>query len=261
MQRTTTQHGDARTVKAIYERPAGLLEVVTHYCPGCGHGIAHRLLADVLDELGIRELTIGIAPVGCAVIIYDYLDIDWSEAPHGRPPALATALKRIHPDKVVFTYQGDGDLASIGMAETIHAANRGENITVIFINNGIYGMTGGQMAPTTLIEQKTATTPHGREAATTGYPIRMCELLDQLAAPALLVRTAVNSPKRVGETKRLLKKAFRYQMEGVGYSFVEILSPCPTYWRMTPVESCRFIEEEVMRVFPLGVIRDVKAKS
>ncbi len=223
--------------------------------------MVHRLLAEVLDELDIREQTIGIAPVGCAVLAYDYIDIDWSEAAHGRPPAVATGLKRMHPDRVVFTYQGDGDLASIGMAETIHSANRGENITVIFINNAVYAMTNGQMAPTTPLGQKTATTPRGREAATTGHPIRMCELLDRLDGPALLVRSTVSSPARVRETKRLLKKAFRYQMDGVGFGLLEVLSPCPTYWRMSPIESCRHIEEELTGVFPLGVVRDVKAPS
>ncbi len=255
----TAKQGEQEVATPIYRRPPALLDVLTHYCPGCGHGTMHRLLAELLDEMGIREQTIGVAPVGCAVVAYDYLDIDWSEAAHGRPPAVATGLKRIHPDKVVFTYQGDGDLASIGMAETIHAANRGENISIFFINNGIYGMTGGQMAPTTLIGQKSSTTPGGRDAEDTGYPIRMCELLNQLEAPAFLARGTLTSPRRVRETKRLMKKALSYQMEKVGFSMVEVLTSCPTHWRMTPGESLRYIEQTVSRVFPLGVIKDVKA--
>jgi 2-oxoglutarate ferredoxin oxidoreductase subunit beta len=255
----TTQQHSTQAGKALYERPSALLDVPTHYCAGCGHGTMHRLLAEVLEELDILHCTIGIAPVGCAVLAYDYVDIDWTEAAHGRPPAVATGLKRTHPDKIVFTYQGDGDLASIGMAETIHAANRGENITVIFINNGIYGMTQGQMAPTTLIGQKTATTPRGRDPKETGHPIKMCELLNQLKAPALLARTTVASPRRVRETKRLLKQAFRYQMEGVGFSMIEVLSPCPTYWRMPPAEACAYVERTVTATFPLGVVRDLGA--
>ncbi len=246
---------------ALYRRPAPLCPVWTHYCPGCGHGTMHRLLAEVLDEMGLTERTIGVAPVGCAVVAYDYIDIDWSEAAHGRPPAVATGLKRIHPDRLVFTYQGDGDLASIGMAETIHAANRGENFTVIFINNSIYGMTGGQMAPTTLVGQRSATTPHGRDPAETGHPIRVCELLNQLEAPALLARSTVATPRRVRETKSLLKKAFCYQREGLGFTLLEVLSGCPTYWRMSPSAANRYIEETVSQTFPIGVIRDVKAKE
>ncbi|MHC4480004.1 MAG: thiamine pyrophosphate-dependent enzyme [Planctomycetota bacterium] len=247
--------------KVLYQRPAALKEVPTHYCSGCGHGILHRVLAEVLEELDILERCIGVAPVGCAVLAYDYIDVDWTEAAHGRPPAVATGLKGVHPDAIVFTYQGDGDLASIGMAETIHAANRGENITVIFVNNAIYGMTGGQMAPTTLIGQKSTTTPRGRDAELTGYPIRVCELLDGLQGPALLARTSVATPRRVHEAKRLLKKAFRYQMEGVGFGLVEVLSPCPTYWRMIPSQACRHIEETMTRVFPLGIIRDARAED
>ena len=246
--------------RALYRRPAALYELTTHYCAGCGHSTVHRLLAEVLDELGVRERTIGVAPVGCAVVAYNYLDIDWSEAAHGRPPAVATGLKRVHPDALVFTYQGDGDLASIGMAETIHTANRGENITIIFINNAVYGMTQGQMAPTTLMGMKTTTSPRGREA-NMGYPIKMCELLNQLQAPALLVRTTVTSPKWVRHTKELLKKAFQYQMDGAGFGMIEVLSPCPTYWRMTPAEALRFVEGPMSEAFPLGVVRDVRAKD
>jgi len=248
---------DEPQTTALYTRPKCLLDVQTHYCAGCGHGIVHRLLAEIIDELGIRERAIGIAPVGCAVLAYEYIDIDWSEAAHGRPPAVATGLKRVQPDKVVFTYQGDGDLASIGMAETIHAANRGENITIVFINNAVYAMTQGQMAPTTLVNQKTKTSPRGRSPENDGLPIRVCELLSQFERVRFLARTAVTSPSRVRETKRMLKKAFQYQLEGVGFSLVEVLSPCPTYWRKSPVECCRWIEETMVKTFPLGVIKDV----
>jgi 2-oxoglutarate ferredoxin oxidoreductase subunit beta len=238
-----------------------MTDAPTHYCPGCGHATTHRLLTEVLSELDVLEETIGIAPVGCAVLAYEYIDIDWTEAAHGRPPAVATGLKRVHPDKVVFTYQGDGDLASIGMAETVHCANRGENITVIFINNAVYGMTQGQMAPTTLVGQKTTTSPRGRDARTMGHPIKICEMLNQLDSPALLARTTLISPKWVRQTKRMLKKAFQYQIDGVGFSLIEVLSPCPTYWRMTPAESYQHIEETMSRVFPPGVVRDVKAED
>ena len=254
----TTQDAQAAARKAIYERPGALLDAQTHYCAGCGHGIMHRLLAEVLAELDIRERTIGIAPVGCAVIAYDYVDIDWTEAAHGRPPAVATGLKRVHPDKIVFAYQGDGDLASIGMAEIIHAANRGERFCVFFINNTVYAMTQGQMAPTTLMGQKTMTSPRGRDPEM-GYPIRICELLDRLDAPALLVRTMLSDPSSIRNTKTMLKKAFRYQMDGVGFALIEVLSPCPTYWRMTPVDAYRYVQEELTKTFPVGVIRDVKA--
>jgi 2-oxoglutarate ferredoxin oxidoreductase subunit beta len=235
-----------------------MIDVPTHYCPGCGHGTTHRLLAEIIDELDIREKTIGIAPVGCAVLAYNYIDIDWSEAAHGRPPAVATGLKRVQPDKIVFTYQGDGDLASIGMAETIHAANRGENITVIFINNTLYAMTQGQMAPTTLVGQKTTTTPRGRDPENEGPPSKICELLSGFERVRLLARTTVSTPKRIRETKRLLKKAFRYQMEGIGFSLIEILSACPTYWRLSPVESNKYIEQTMTDTYPLGIFRDVE---
>lgn len=257
----TTKDTESGVRKAVYERPRALLDVVPHYCAGCGHGTVHRLLAEILEELGILEQVIGVCPVGCAVLAYDYVDIDWAEAAHGRTPAVATGLKRVHPDKVVFSYQGDGDLAAIGMAETIHTANRGENITVIFINNAVYGMTQGQMAPTTLVGQITKTSPRGRDPKTAGYPIKVCELLDQLVAPALLARTTVVTPKHIRQTKALLKKAFRYQMENVGYCLIEVLSPCPTYWRMAPVAACRFIEETVTDTFPLGVVRDVEGRK
>ena len=247
--------------KVYYARPECMIDVKTHYCPGCGHGIMHRMIAELIDELGIRERTVGIAPVGCAVVAYDYIDIDWSEAAHGRPPAVATGIKRMLPDRIVFTYQGDGDLASIGIAETIHAANRGENITVIFINNGVYAMTQGQMAPTTLIGQRTTTTPRGRAAETDGMPLRVCELLSGLARVAFLARTALSSPKRVRETKKLLRKALQNQIDGVGFSLIEVLSPCPTYWRLSPADCGKYIEETVVKTFPLGVFRDVTGET
>ncbi len=247
----------ATRTEALYRRPACMLEARTHYCPGCGHGVVHRLVAEIIDELDIKERTIAIAPVGCAVLAYDYIDIDWSEAAHGRPPAVATGLKRVQPDKIVLSYQGDGDLASIGMAETVHAANRGENFTVIFINNTVYGMTQGQMAPTTLVGQKTTTTPRGRDPQNEGYPIDICNLLKSLKGVSFLARATVTTPRRIRKAKRLLKKALRYQMENKGYSLVEILSPCPTYWRMTPGESRDFIEETMVETFPLGVFKDV----
>lgn len=242
--------------RALYKRPESMTDECTHYCSGCGHGIVHRLMAEVIDELEIREKTIGIAPVGCAVLAYNYLNIDWTEAAHGRPPAVATGLKRVQPDKIVFTYQGDGDLASIGMAETIHCANRGENITVIFINNAVYAMTQGQMAPTTLVGQKTTTTPRGRDVNMEGPPIRMCELLSELDRTRLLARCTVTTPRRVRAAKRLIKKAFQYQIDGVGFSFIEVLSPCPTYWRMSAGECNDFVEDTMAKTFPLGVIKD-----
>ncbi|MFH0962714.1 MAG: thiamine pyrophosphate-dependent enzyme [Planctomycetota bacterium] len=240
----------------VYERPATLLAVPTHYCPGCGHGIAHRLIAEVIAEQDLRGRIIGLAPVGCAVVAYNYLDIDMSEAAHGRTPAVATGLKRVHPDHIVFTYQGDGDLAAIGTAEIIHAANRGELITVIFINNAVYGMTGGQMAPTSILGQRTATSPEGRDKVREGCPIRVCELLSTLESAVYLERTSVSSPSSVRRTKRAIEKAFRCQEEKRGFSLVEILSPCPTYWRMAPVAAAKFVDEVMIKTFPLGVYRD-----
>lgn len=245
-------------MKKIFTRPRSLLDVPTHYCAGCGHGIVHRLIAEVIDQLDIREKTIGLAPVGCAVLAYNYLDIDMSEAPHGRPPAVATGIKCVHPDKVVFAYQGDGDLAAIGMAEIIHTANRGENITVIFVNNGVYGMTNGQMAPTTLINQKTTTTPKGRTSLE-GYPIKVCELLTVLDGSSYLARASISSPNNIKETKKKLLKAFETQIKNRGFSLVEILSPCPVYWHMEPMESMKFIDEEMTKTFPLGVFKDWEA--
>lgn len=243
-------------MQTLYSAPKTLIRTPSHYCPGCGHGIAHRLLAEIIDEWGIRGKTIGLAPVGCSVLAYNYLDIDMCEAAHGRPPAIATGIKRVHPDNIVFTYQGDGDLAAIGMAEIVHAASRAENITVIFINNAIYGMTNGQLAPTTLLNQRTTTTPEGRDPAAHGYPIRICELLATLEGASFLARTSLSSPKSVSQTKEALKKGFKTQIEKKGFSLIEVLSPCPVYWRMSPVESLKFIEEEMTQTFPLGVFKD-----
>ena len=239
-----------------YHRPNVLFDVPTHYCPGCGHGIIHRLLAEVIDEMDLRERIVGMAPVGCAVMAYCYLDIDMSEAAHGRTPAVATGIKRALPDHIVFSYQGDGDLAAIGTAETIHAANRGENISVIFINNAVYGMTQGQMAPTTVIGQKTTTTPYGRDPRTEGHPICVCELLSTLRNAVYLERVTVTSPKHVRNAKRAIRKAFLTQELKKGFSLVEVLSPCPTYWRLKPAEAMKRIDEVMTQTFPLGVFRD-----
>ena len=239
-----------------YTRPQSLQPNRTHYCAGCGHGIVHRLIAECVDELGIREKTVAIAPVGCAVLAYDYFNFDVSEAAHGRTPAVATGVKRVLPDRVVFTYQGDGDLAAIGTAEIIHAANRGENICVFFVNNAVYGMTKGQMAPTSWVGQRTSTTPNGRDPLTEGCPIRVCELLNALELPAYMIRTTVTTPKAVRQTKRAILRAFQTQIEGRGFSLVEVLSPCPTHWRMSAAEAMEFIDSEMTKTFPLGVVRD-----
>jgi 2-oxoglutarate ferredoxin oxidoreductase subunit beta len=241
----------------VFERPASLSDRHFSYCSGCGHSIVHRLIAEVIDELGIAGRTIGVAPVGCAVTAYDFFRIDFSESAHGRAAAVATGIKRSLPDRVVFTYQGDGDLAAIGLSETIHAANRGENITVIFINNTVYGMTSGQMAPTTLIGQKTATSPYGRSAERfEGYPMKMAEMVGRLEAPAYVVRTSVSSLKGVVRTKKAVLNAFKLQVEGGGYSFVEVLSQCPTNLGITPVENNRWIDENLTKQFPLGIYKD-----
>lgn len=245
-----------KEMNVVFERPHALLPVVTNYCPGCSHGIVNRLVAECLDELDVEGSTVGVAPVGCTVTSYDFYGCDMIEAAHGRAPAVATAVKRVLPDGVVFAYQGDGDLASIGMAETIHAATRGENITVIFINNGIYGMTGGQMAPTTLVGMKASTAPHGRDPKEHGYPMHMCEILNQLTAPAYLVRTSCNTPANVNKTKQAIHKAFQNQLDGKGFSMVEIVTSCPTNWGLDPMKSLEYIEEKMLPEFPLGVVRD-----
>jgi len=242
-------------MRKIFKHPKSLRNIPTHYCPGCGHGLAHRLLAEVIDELGIREKVIGIAPVGCAVIAYDYWDFDCCEAAHGRTLAVATGIKRVEPSAVVFTYQGDGDLAAIGTNETIHAANRGENITVIFINNAVYGMTGGQMAPTTLVGQRTATTPLGRNPKLQGYPLKISEMLAQLKGVQYIERVSLHSPQEIIKTKRAIKQAFENQINGVGFSLVEVLSGCPTYWGMSPRQSLDWIQNVLAKEFPLGRIK------
>jgi len=242
--------------KKVFGRPQSLKESVFHYCPGCGHGIAHRLVAEVIDELDIRGITIGVPPAGCAVLAYNYFDVDMIEAQHGRGPATATGLKRSLPDRVVFSYQGDGDLAAIGIAESFHAANRGENITVIFINNAVYGMTGGQMAPTTMLEQKTTTTPAGRHKTLDGYPVKVCELFSQLKGVTYAERCTVTSPANINKTRKAIKKAFHCQIDGLGFSLIEILSPCPTNWKMMPIDSCKWIDEVMSKEFPLGVFKD-----
>lgn len=242
-------------MEKIYGHPKSLRDISTHYCPGCGHGIAHRLIAEVIDELDIRERVIAVAPVGCAVIAYDYWNFDCSEAAHGRALAVATAIKRVRPQNIVFTYQGDGDLAAIGTNETIHAANRGENLTVVFINNAIYGMTGGQMAPTTLLGQRTVTTPMGREVKFHGYPLKISEMLALLPAVKYIERTSLHSPQEIIKTKKAIKQAFQNQMEGIGFSMVEVLSPCPTYWGMSPKQALDWIKDVMIKEFPLGRIK------
>lgn len=239
------------TAQLVYARPESLADVSTHYCPGCTHGIAHRLIAEVLDEMGIRERTIGVAPVGCSVFAYNYFDFDFVEAAHGRAPAMATGIKRVLPDKFVFTYQGDGDLASIGMAEIVHAAGRGENITVIFINNAIYGMTGGQMAPTTLPGMKTTSSPTGRDVEQAGFPLRMSEILSTLDGAGYVVRRSLHDPKNIRLSKKAIRMAFEVQKRGLGFSMVELLSTCPTNWGLTPQESLSFVEERMVPTFPL----------
>lgn len=240
-------------MKKTFQRPESLRRTAFRYCPGCGHSIAHRIIAECIDSLDIRGRVVGIAPVGCAVFAYDYFNFDILEVAHGRPPAAATGLKRAMPDNIIFSYQGDGDLAAIGTAEIVHAAARGENITVFFINNATYGMTGGQMAPTTIQGQKTTTTPRGRSS---GYPLRVCELLSSIEGTSLAVRAALDSAKNIKAAKRAVMKAFTYQMEGKGFSIVELLSPCPTDWWISPPEALKWLRGEMMGVFPLGVHRD-----
>ncbi|HEX6270534.1 MAG TPA: thiamine pyrophosphate-dependent enzyme [Anaerolineales bacterium] len=236
----------------VFKRPAGFTDTPTTYCPGCTHGVAHRLVAEVLEEMGVIEKTIGVAPVGCAVFAYNYFDTDFVEAAHGRAPAMATGIKRVLPDRIVFTYQGDGDLASIGMGEIVHAAARGENLTVIFINNANYGMTGGQMAPTTLPGMKTTSSPNGRDVETQGFPIRMAEMLATLDGVGYVVRRSLHDPKNIRLAKKAIRLAFETQARGLGFSMVELLSTCPTNWGITPVESLKFVEEHMVPAFPLG---------
>jgi len=242
--------------KLVNPYPDALTDVEMRYCPGCTHGTAHRLVAEVIDELGVRDRTTAVATVGCSVYAYEYFNTDSVQAAHGRGPAVATGIKRVHPDSVVFTYQGDGDLASIGMAEIVHAAARGENFTVIFINNAVFGMTQGQMAPTTLMGQKTTTSPRGRNAAEAGWPIRICELLDTLEGPAYIAREALSTPPRIRSAKKSIKRAFEAQLAGEGFGIVELLSTCSTWWGMDPLESIRHIEDTMVEHYPLQVFRD-----
>jgi 2-oxoglutarate ferredoxin oxidoreductase subunit beta len=239
-----------------YTPPKTLKNVSTHYCPGCGHGIAHRLLCEVIDELGIRERCLAVAPVGCAVLAYNYWDVDVTEAAHGRAPAVATGMRRCNPDKFVFTYQGDGDLAAIGAGEVVNAANRGELISIIFINNAVYGMTGGQMAPTTMLGQKTKTSMKGRSIQMEGYPMKITEMLSQLDGTVYAERCALNTPKNIRKAKAAIKKSFETQIAGKGFSIVELLSMCPVQWDVTPVKAAKLIEEQMIPVYPLGVFKD-----
>ncbi len=243
----------------VFEKPKSMADVTLHYCPGCTHGIIHRLVCEVIDEMGIEGDTIGVCPVGCSVMAYDYFNCDMIEAAHARAPAVATGVKRTNPDKYVFTYQGDGDLAAIGTAETVHAATRGENIVVIFVNNTTYGMTGGQMAPTTLPGQVTQTTPYGRDPKLMGYPVRVCEMLATLAGTALAQRVAVNSVPHIREAKKAIRKAFENQRDKKGFSIVEILSTCPTNWGLSPIDALKRLEDEMIPYYPLGVFKDENA--
>ncbi len=249
-------------MEIVYKRPESLTDTTTHYCPGCTHGTVHHLVAEVLDEMGIREKTIGVAPVGCSVFAYDYFNHDFVEAAHGRAPAMATGIKRVSPNNTVYTYQGDGDLASIGMGEIVHAAIRGENITVVFINNAIYGMTGGQMAPTTLPGMKTTSSPLGRDVELAGYPIRMAEMLSTIDGASYVVRRSMHNPANIRKVKKAIRKAFEVQEQGLGFSIVEVLSSCPTNWKMSPVESLDFIRDHMVPYYPLDdfkVLPEVRA--
>lgn len=245
----------------VFEKPHALTDVPFHYCPGCTHGIVHRLVAEAIDELGIEGKTVGVASVGCSVFSYNYFNCDMVQAPHGRAPAVATGIKRAKPGNVVFTYQGDGDLAAIGTCETVHAATRGENITVIFINNAIYGMTGGQMAPTSLPGQITQTTPYGRDVNIAGYPIRMCEMLSTLDGVALAQRVTVDNVKHVNEAKKAIRKAFENQINGLGYSIVEVVSTCPTNWGLAPADAIKWLQDNMLPYYPLGVYKDKTAEG
>jgi len=248
----------AQPAQTVYVRPSSLTDTPMHYCPGCTHGVAHRLIAEVMDEMEIREKTIGVAPVGCSVFAYNYFNCDFVEAAHGRAPAMATGIKRVLPDRIVFAYQGDGDLASIGMGEIMHAAGRGENITVIFINNAIYGMTGGQMAPTTLPGQKTTSSPNGRDVEQMGFPLHMSEVLAKMEGSGYIVRRSLHDPKNIRLAKKAIRMAFETQMRGLGFSMVELLSTCPTNWGMTPVEALGWLEEHMIPVYSL---EDFKVSS
>lgn len=243
-------------MQTVFEKTKGLTDAQLHYCPGCTHGIIHRLVAESLAELGVLDRTVGVAPVGCAVFAYNYFNCDMIEAAHGRAPAVATGCKRVHPENIVFTYQGDGDLAAIGTAETVHSATRGENITVIFVNNAIYGMTGGQMAPTSMPGQVTQTSPYGRDPKTAGYPIRVCEMLSTLDGVAYAERVSVDCVKNVNNAKKAIKKAFENQIAGKGFSIVEVLSACPTNWGLSPLEALDYIREKMIPYYPLGVYKD-----
>ncbi len=239
----------------VFARPESLRDVPFHYCPGCHHGIIHRLVAEVIDELKVRDRAVGIAPVGCSVLAYEYFNFDCQEAAHGRAPAVATGVKRVHPDNVVFTYQGDGDLASIGCAEIVHAAARGEKITTIFVNNAIYGMTGGQMAPTSLAGQVTTTSPYGRKPESAGMPIKMCEMLSSLDGAKFIARVAVNNPANMAKAKAAIKKAFEIQLSGLGFAIVEVLSTCPTNWGLSPLEAMTWMEKNMVPYYPLGTFK------
>ncbi len=243
-------------MKKVFGKPAAINDAVMHYCPGCGHGIAHRLVGEALEHFGITGKTVAVAPVGCAVMLYDYFNVDVVEAPHGRAPALATGIKRSRPDLMVLSYQGDGDLASIGLAEIVHAANRGENITVIFVNNTVYGMTGGQMAPTTLLGQQTTTSPYGRNFNTDGYPIRMAEMLATLEGTSFVARVALDTPANILKARKAVFRAFEMQVKQIGFSFVEMLSTCPTNWGMSPRDSVKRITDELIPYFPLATFKD-----
>ena len=248
-------------MKKVYTRPRALKRNNFHYCPGCGHSVIHRVIAEIIDEMNLQNRIIGVPPCGCSVYAYDYLDIDMLESAHGRGSAVATGIKRAFPEIIAFSYQGDGDLAAIGTAETIHAANRGEKITVIFVNNAVYGMTGGQMAPTTLLGQKTTTTPYGRDTKIEGYPIRISEMLALTDGAVYIERTAVNSPSNIKKTKKALRKAFQVQIDALGFSLVEILSPCPVNWKMEPLESWQWLDKEMTKKYPLGVIKDTTGEK
>lgn len=243
-------------MKQVFKKPKALYDVAFHFCPGCHHGIIHRLIAECVDDYGLRQKTIGVSSIGCSVLLYDYMDVDIMEAPHGRAPAVATGIKRALPDSFVFTYQGDGDLASIGLSEVIHAANRGESITIIFVNNTVFGMTGGQMAPTTMVGQETTTTPLGRDPHTHGYPIKMTEIMAGLEGTTYAARGAVDSPKNLVKARKMIKGAFDAQIKHNGFGFVELLSACPTNWKMSPPEAAQWVKNALIPYFPLGIFKE-----